>query len=288
MLAYQARGAKKPIGSYPQKFVRRSPVCGIDARQLALAALLDGHQLHRGDAQLLQVRDLLDQAAIRPGELRARTRIDGVAADVQLVDDRRSPGVAERLIALPVEVSVGDDALGRRVRVVHIGERQVLRGRGRIVAGRAGRVMAGDGRDGGRVRIHHELVRIEAVPLVGRVRSRDAKPVELARGDAGQPHVPDVAGLVAGGIEDDAPRRHGVVGVGEEVEADAGRVPAEDGEVDAVSSRTRSEREGHARADGLHFAQTQQPFQLCQGFGTSRPRTRRVRSCRHRSLLSSV
>ena len=102
------------------------------------------------------------------------------------------------------------------------------------------------------------------MPLVGSVRSGDAKPVELAGPDPFQPHVPDVAGLVPGGVEDDAPGRHGILGVVEEVEADADGVPAEDREIDAVAPCVRARGEGHARADGLDLAQAQQPLQLGQ------------------------
>ena len=81
--------------------------CRIDPRDIVLVELLDRHQLDRGDAQVLQVRNLLDQAAIRPGKSDAGTGMDGIAAHVELVDDGRCPGVAERLVALPVEVRRG-------------------------------------------------------------------------------------------------------------------------------------------------------------------------------------
>ena len=47
----------------------------------------------------------------------------------------------------------------------------------------------------------------------------------------------------------------GVLGMVEEIEADARGVPAEDGEVDAVAARMGAERKRHARADGLNLAQ---------------------------------
>ncbi len=106
----------------------------VDPRQGVLVEFLDGHQLDRGDPQIFQVRDLLDQAAVRPGESDAAAGIDGVAADVELVDDRRCPRVAEGLVTLPVEVRVGDDALRGGRRVVDLGQGQVRLRRGRIVA----------------------------------------------------------------------------------------------------------------------------------------------------------
>ena len=95
--------------------------------------------------------------------------------------------------------------------------------------------------------------------------------------------MPDVAGLVPGRVEDDAPGRHGILGIGKEIEADAGGVPAEDGEVDAIPARMGAEWQGHARADGLNLAQTQEPFE----FGKLlRARVWSWHTCRHRVLLS--
>ena len=70
--------------------------------------------------------------------------------------------------------------------------------------------------------------------------------------------MPDIAGLVARGIEDEAPDRHGIFGVVEQVEADPDGVPAEDGEVDAIAPHVCPQGKGHAGADGLNFAQAQQ------------------------------
>ena len=150
-----------------------------------------------------------------------------------------------------------------------------------IVADGGAKIAARERRDRGGVGIHHELVRIEAMPLVRRVRSGDAKPVELAGPDPLQPDVPDVAGLVPGRIEDDAPGRHGVLGTGEEVEADAGGVPAEDGEVDAIPARMGAEGQGHARADGLNLAQLQEALELGE---LLRARVWSGHTCRHRVL----
>ena len=101
-------------------------MCGLTARQLALVELLDRHQLHRGHAEILQVRYLLDQAAICPRKSDAGAGMDGVAAHMKLVDDGRLPGVAERLVALPVEIRVGDDALRRGGGVIDLGQGQVF------------------------------------------------------------------------------------------------------------------------------------------------------------------
>ena len=55
-------------------------------------------------------------------------------AQVELADDRRGPGQAQRLVALPIEVLIRDDTLRGGSGVVEIGERQVLPGRRRVVA----------------------------------------------------------------------------------------------------------------------------------------------------------
>ncbi len=105
----------------PQR-LRRS---GIDPQQTMFVELLHGHQLDRGDTKVLQIGDLLDQPAIGPGKLDARAGTDGIAADIQLVDDRRSPGVTEGLIALPIEVRLRDHAFRCGGRIVDFGERQI-------------------------------------------------------------------------------------------------------------------------------------------------------------------
>jgi len=56
---------------------------------------------------------------------------------MEFIDNSRSPGMAERLITLPIKIRVGDDALRRGSRIIGFGERQVLlRRRGIIAKGR--------------------------------------------------------------------------------------------------------------------------------------------------------
>ena len=231
------------------------PLAGlrVAAPRIVLVELLHGHQLDGGDAQILQVRDLLNQTAIGPGRLHAGARIDREPADVQLVNHGRGPRQAERLIAAPVEVLVRDDALWRGARVVDVRERQVLPRRRWVVAhGESGiAIRRWNNRPG--ARIQHQLVRVEAMPVMGRVRSGDAKAIELPGPNPFEPDVPDVARLVPRRVEDDAAGWRGVLGTIEQVEANASRVPAEDGEVDAVSSHVSAERQRTARSDGLHL-----------------------------------
>jgi hypothetical protein len=76
--------------------------------------------------------------------------------------------------------------------------------------------------------------------------------------------MPDVTRLVSGGIEQDASCRHGILGMIEEIKANAGSVPAENRKVHSIAPRTRPKRYGHTRTNGLDFAETQQPLQLVE------------------------
>lgn len=129
----------------------------------------------------VKFRDLLNQTAIGSRRLHAGARIDGEPADVQLVNHGRGPRQAEWLIAAPIEVLVRNDALWRGARVVDVGERQVRpRRRGVVAHGESGIVIRRwNNRPGARVQ--YQLVRVEAVPEMGRIRSGDAKAIELPR-----------------------------------------------------------------------------------------------------------
>ncbi len=48
--------------------------------------------------------------------------MDGIAAHMEFIDDGRFPGVAEGLVLPPVEICVGDEALGSRGGVVDLGQ----------------------------------------------------------------------------------------------------------------------------------------------------------------------
>src|SRR5450755_3682929 len=140
---------------------------------------------------------------------------------MEFIDNSRFPGMTERLIALPIKIRVSDDALGRGSRIIGFRERQVLlRRRGIIAKGRK-KIAAANGCDRGRIRIYNELVRIEAVPSMRSVGSGETESVELSRFNPLQPNVPDVARLVPGGVEQDAPGWHGILVMIEEIEANA-------------------------------------------------------------------
>jgi hypothetical protein len=73
----------------------------------------------------------------------------------------------------------------------------------RIIALRLEKVPAWPGRQGGGVRIEDYLVPVEPLPFTGRIGTVDAICVELVRGDAFDPDVPDVARPVVGRVEID-------------------------------------------------------------------------------------
>jgi hypothetical protein len=108
------------------------------------------------------------------------------ALDVGLVDD----GVAERdprePVALPVEGLVGDDGARDGVDVVLVVglEVVVVAAAGRRVGQDVGPLPADLALDRLGVRIDEQLGRVEAVPLLGRVRSVDPVAVALADPDA--------------------------------------------------------------------------------------------------------
>ena len=106
------------------------PLAGqrVAERAVELVELHDRQQLDGGDPQLLEVGDLLDEAAIGPGQVALRRVVPGEAADVDLVDDRlldRDVGVA---VPLPVEVAPVGDAARRTRDVVDLARAEVAVG----------------------------------------------------------------------------------------------------------------------------------------------------------------
>src|SRR5206468_1708455 len=98
-----------------------APVVELSRRTVLTVELEHRQQLHRGNAELLEIRDLLDQA----GERAARrlsdpgTRVASEAADVHLVNDGAGGRLAQRDVCLPiVSARIDDNALRRRRSVV--------------------------------------------------------------------------------------------------------------------------------------------------------------------------
>jgi hypothetical protein len=65
------------------------------------------------------------------------------------------------------------------------------------------------------------------------VRSIDPVSIELARLDPLNPDVPHVTGVVASGVKTYDPASLGILGKIEELQLDAGRISAEEGEIDS-------------------------------------------------------
>ena len=76
---------------------------------------------------------------------------------------------------------------------------------------------------------------IEAMALFGLIRTLDAITVELTCGNASHPHMPDVAGPMTHWIQINDLRRRRVASISIELEANTGRVTAEQNEINSVS-----------------------------------------------------
>ena len=68
---------------------RVAPVVREPRRRILRVELEHGQELHRGDAQVLKIGDLVDQPPVSPARLRGQpgARVAREAAHVQLVDD---------------------------------------------------------------------------------------------------------------------------------------------------------------------------------------------------------
>ena len=204
----------------------------VAPRHVALLELGHRHQLDRRDAQLAQVRDLLDDAAEGTRVSDARARVAREPAHVHLVDHRVGERDVERVLVAPVELLV-DDARAQA-----------------LEASLRGVDLAPDVEAGHRlpVRVDEELRAVEAEHVRRGVRLRRRPEGVLdARVDAFDEDVPDVAGLVVARVERQLEHRLALAG-GEEDERDRRRVAREDREVHAVAPHGRPVRQGVAAA----------------------------------------
>jgi hypothetical protein len=176
-------------------------------------------RLYGGDAQLLEVGDLLHEPAIGAGMGDARARVAREPAHVELVDHGIGEGDAQRMLDPPVEL------------LVHHARAQPLEA---AVAARslAPSLEAGDALAVG---VDHDLRRIVAVDLRLRVR-HTLQPIPVL--DAGietlQEDVPDVPGAVVLGVERQLEHGIAVAGKGDD-EPHPRRVLREEREVDPVA-----------------------------------------------------
>ena len=168
-----------------------SPVVHAPLRRVLRVELKHRQQLDGGDAQVLQVRNLLDQSGVRP-PLQGRhpgAGMPGEAADVKLVDDRLGAGPPDRRIAFPVVAGeIRHDALHRG---------------GRVVAGpfRGVPVVGAGHRHGAAVRVEEDLPAVEPEPALWRERAVGTVGVDLSRPEIRHEDVPVVIGAMGSWIE---------------------------------------------------------------------------------------
>ena len=188
-----------------------APVVGQAARDQGLLGdeLVHRHQLDRGDAEPLQVRD--DRGMGEPGVGAALRRRDlrvaqGQPAYVRLVDDRLVVGDLRGPVVAPVEERVDHHVL-RHVRRAVLGI--PLPGVGELVVEQ--RLVPADVTlDRLAVRVEQQLGAVAAQPARRIVRPVHAVAVPLPRRDAGQVAVPDEAvdlGQLDPGLGQRAPSR---------------------------------------------------------------------------------
>ena len=192
--------------------------------------VVDRQELDRGDAERREVleRRLRCEARVRPSQLlRHPLHQLREALHVQLVDHGLVPRTRGRTVFLPVERLVDHDRLRDRRGVVLVVELEI----GVVPAGHVREHVAGLPVDGAldrlRIRVDQELVRVEAVPLLGRPAPVDAVAIALPRPDPRQVAVPVerralrelVAGLTVRLVEEAELDLVGVLGEEREVRA---------------------------------------------------------------------
>ncbi len=153
--------------------------------------LVHRHELDRGDAELLQVRDhrRVRHTGVGSALLLGNVRVQlGEALDVRLVDDRLVVRRARHAVAVPVEERVHHHAQHHVRGGVLVVDRVLVT----EVVAEEGLVPVELARHRLRVGVEEELVRVAAVTLGRVVRAVDPVAVLLARRHVRQVAVPDV------------------------------------------------------------------------------------------------
>jgi hypothetical protein len=223
---------------------RVAPVIAASGRGVLGVEGEHRHQLDGGDAQLLQVGDLVDQApeAAAPFVRHAAALVHGEAAHVQFVDDGLREGPVQRPVALPVVAAV----VGHHHRAQRLCQVAAPR-----LARRFARV-GGRLRDGAGVGVEQQLAGVEAQAMgqvLGAVRPVELPAVALTGLDAGKQHMPIVPGAVLPWVQLDARRRLRRVGAVEQQQGGGACVLGVDAEVDAGRFGLGAQRVG---ASGQH------------------------------------
>ena len=209
-----------------------------------IGKIMDRQQLDRGDAKGFYVRhDLVGgEAGEGAAEAERQCRVaDGVAAHVGLVEDRAVPRDARALVATPGEGGVDDPAFRHEGSTVAQIERQVGVGMADRVAEDLGGVLhLADMR--ARIRVEQELVRVEPVAGLRRVRSVHPVAVDGAGAGVRQIAVPDLIGIFGQFYAIEL----GPAGWVEQAELDLGGIGREQGEIHPQSVPGGPERVGQA------------------------------------------
>jgi hypothetical protein len=152
---------------------------------------MDRHEFHRGHAQRLQIRNLLDHAQIGARVGNAAARAGREAADMHFVDDRVGQTTPQVPVPLPVEGVVDHHALRRPDDGVAAGQK-----------------MAGERP---RIGIDEPGLAVEQLAPLGIERPVGLEVIELAMPYPRHEDAPDIPPTVLVGVEGDHLRRLGIV-----------------------------------------------------------------------------
>ena len=216
-----------------------APVVRLARRAVLRVELEHRQQLHRGDAEILEVWYLFDQSPVRPALVDRDTRA-GMACEaphMQLVNHGLGKGPLERPIAFPiVPVGIGHDAFHRH--------RDIVAGPRRSPAV----VCPGDGYDKP-VRVEKHLLGVEPKSTARIESPVRAVGIHLARLEARHEGVPVVIGAMLIRIERDDPCGLRSIFVVEQQQLQQDRVLGEHAEIDTVRQDRRAERSARTRCD---------------------------------------
>ncbi len=149
---------------------------------------------------------------------------------------------------MPMEMFLGKDAFWHVAGVIEL-RAGLFVVRSVVIPSCRTEFPGGQNRDRRSVGVEQELVEVETVAIPGLVGTIHAIGVQLAGLQPRDPDMPNVTGSIAGRVQIDDPRSGAVAGPVEQFEAHAGRVPAKEGKVHSIVTRSDSQRERPANAD---------------------------------------
>ncbi len=206
---------------------------------------VDRQQLHAGDAEVLDVAHHLGrgQAAERAAQLLRHGRVQlGEALHVRLVQHRPVPRHARRPVVAPGEGRVDHAALGHERGAVALVEGRVVLTHDVAEQLRRPVDLAHHGLGVG---VQHQLVRVEAVPVLRLIGSVHAVAVDGAGPGLGQEAVPDLVGVFRQVDAADL----GLARIVEQAQLHLGGIGGEQREVDPQPGPGRALRERTAFLD---------------------------------------